>query len=67
MVNNYAPMEIALLLNRHGKIYVQRELGFSKYYNHGVGGRRLMAMATDECLAEITEDFDVILVMGGNK
>lgn len=44
--------------------YVQRELGFSKYYNHGVGGRRLMAMATDECLAEITEDFDVILVMG---
>lgn len=45
--------------------YVQRELGFSKYYNHGVGGRRLMAMATDECLAEITEDFDVILVMGG--
>lgn len=45
--------------------YVQRELGFSKYYNHGVGGRRLMAMATDECLAEITEDFDVMLVMGG--
>jgi hypothetical protein len=31
--------------------YVQRELGFSKYYNHGVGGRRLMAMATDKCLA----------------
>lgn len=47
--------------------YVQRELGFSKYYNHGVGGRRLMAMATDECLAEITEDFDVILVMGGTN
>lgn len=47
--------------------YVQRELGFSKYYNHGVGGRRLMAMATDECLAEITEDFDIILVMGGDK
>lgn len=47
--------------------YVQRELGFSKYYNHGVGGRRLMAMATDECLAEITEDFDVMLVMGGTN
>lgn len=47
--------------------YVQRELGFSKYYNQGVGGRRLMAMATDECLAEITEDFDVILVMGGTN
>lgn len=47
--------------------YVQRELGFSKYYNHGVGGRRLMAMATDECLAEITEDFDIILVMGGTN
>lgn len=47
--------------------YVQRELGFSKYYNHGVGGRRLMAMATDKCLAEITEDFDVILVMGGTN
>lgn len=47
--------------------YVQRELGFSKYYNHGVGGRRLMTMATDECLAEITEDFDVILVMGGTN
>lgn len=47
--------------------YVQRELGFSKYYNHGVRGRRLMAMATDECLAEITEDFDVILVMGGTN
>ena len=47
--------------------YVLRELGFSKYYNHGVGGRRLMAMATDECLAEITEDFDVILVMGGTN
>lgn len=47
--------------------YVQRELGFFKYYNHGVGGRRLMAMATDECLAEITEDFDVILVMGGTN
>ena len=47
--------------------YVQRELGFSRYYNHGVGGRRLMAMATDECLAEITEDFDVILVMGGTN
>lgn len=47
--------------------YVQRELGFSKYHNHGVGGRRLMAMATDECLAEITEDFDVMLVMGGTN
>ena len=47
--------------------YVQRELGFSKYYNHGVGGRRLMAMATDECLAEITEDFDVMIVMGGTN
>lgn len=47
--------------------YVQRELGFSKYYNHGVGGRRLMEMATDECLAEITEDFDVMLVMGGTN
>lgn len=47
--------------------YVQRELGFSKYYNHGVGGRRLMAMATDECLSEITEDFDVMLVMGGTN
>lgn len=47
--------------------YIQRELGFSKYYNHGVGGIRLMAMATDECLAEITEDFDVILVMGGTN
>lgn len=47
--------------------YVQRELGFSKYYNHGVGGRRLMTMATDECLAEITEDFDVMLVMGGTN
>lgn len=47
--------------------YVQRELGFSKYYNHGVGGRRLMAMATDECLAEITEDFDIMLVMGGTN
>ena len=47
--------------------YVQMELGFSKYYNHGVGGRRLMAMATDECLAEITEDFDVMLVMGGTN
>lgn len=47
--------------------YVQRELGFSKYYNHGVGGRRLMAMATDECLAEITEDFEVMLVMGGTN
>lgn len=47
--------------------YVQQELGFSKYYNHGVGGRRLMAMATDECLAEITEDFDIILVMGGGQ
>lgn len=47
--------------------YVQGELGFSKYYNHGVGGRRLMAMATDECLAEITEDFDVMLVMGGTN
>lgn len=47
--------------------YVQRELGFSKYYNHGVGGRRLMAMATDKCLAEITEDFDVILVMWGTN
>lgn len=47
--------------------YVQRELGFSKYYNYGVGGRRLMAMATDECLAEITEDFDVMLVMGGTN
>lgn len=47
--------------------YVQRELGFSKYYNHGVGGRRLMLMATDKCLAEITEDFDVMLVMGGTN
>lgn len=47
--------------------YVQRELGFSKYYNHGVGGRRLMAMATDKCLAEITEDFDIMLVMGGTN
>ncbi len=47
--------------------YVQRELGFAKYYNHGVGGRRLMAMATDKCLAEITEDFDVMLVMGGTN
>lgn len=47
--------------------YVQRALGFSKYYNHGVGGRRLMAMATDECLAEITEDFDIMLVMGGTN
>lgn len=47
--------------------YVKEELGFSKYYNHGVGGRRLMAMATDECLAEITEDFDVMLVMGGTN
>lgn len=47
--------------------YVQRELGFSEYYNHGGGGRRLMAMATDECLAEITEDFDVMLVMGGTN
>lgn len=47
--------------------YVQRELGLSKYYNHGVGGRRLMAMATDECLAEITEDFDIMLVMGGTN
>lgn len=26
-----------------------------------------MAMATDECLAEITEDFDVMLVMGGTN
>ncbi len=47
--------------------YVQRELGFSKYYNHGVGGRRLMEMATDSCLAEITEEFDVILIMGGTN
>ena len=47
--------------------YVQRELGFSKYYNHGVGGRRLMGMATDKCLAEITEDFDIMLVMGGTN
>lgn len=47
--------------------YIQNNLGFSKYYNHGVGGRRLMSMATDECLSEITEDFDVMLVMGGTN
>lgn len=45
--------------------YVQRELGFSKFYNHGTSGIRLMSMATDTELDKITEDFDVMLVMGG--
>lgn len=47
--------------------YVQRELGFSKFYNHGTSGIRLMAMATDTELEKITEDFDVMLVMGGTN
>lgn len=45
--------------------HVVNKLGFSSYINKGVGGRRLMLMATDSCLAEITEEFDVITVMGG--
>lgn len=47
--------------------YVQKELGFSKFYNHGTSGIRLMSMATDENISKITEDFDVMLVMGGTN
>lgn len=47
--------------------YVKEELGFSKYYNYGFGGERLMALATEEYLSRITESFDVLLVMGGTN
>lgn len=45
--------------------YVCGGLGFTGFVNHGVGGRKLITMATDLSLSEITEDFDVLIVMGG--
>ena len=45
--------------------YVCGGLGFTEFVNHGVGGRKLITMATDSSLSEITEDFDVLIVMGG--
>lgn len=47
--------------------YLKNELGFTKIINKGVGGRRLIEMATDKALATITEDFDIMLVMGGTN
>lgn len=46
---------------------VLEKTGAWKYINLGVGGRRLMTMATDEALATIAAagNFDVLLVMGG--
>lgn len=45
--------------------YVCEALGFASYINKGEFGRRLMAMASDDALAAISEDFDVLVVMGG--
>ena len=42
-------------------------LGFSNGYNNGVGGRAIYTMATDDAIATIPSDSDVIIVMGGTN
>ena len=46
---------------------LKQKLGFKEIINKGVGGRAMYTMATDDAIATIPEDSDVIIVMGGTN
>lgn len=46
---------------------LKQKLGFKEVVNKGVGGRAVYTMATDDAIATIPEDSNVIIMMGGTN
>ena len=47
--------------------YVKNECGFYKVIKHGYPGDRLMRLACTDYIDTLTEDFDILTVMGGTN
>lgn len=47
--------------------YVVNNCGFYKHIKHGFPGDRLMRLACSDYIANLTEDFDILLIMAGTN